>query len=152
MATIKTTYITYSCPKCKRQLYKAAAGSVDIGNPVLTCPKCQLSFRNPMKDEWFNYDKKVQAFLIPVLLPILMGGVMWLLTVIGDSGLEGDVMFVIGAAIGLIIGVVMVIMNLVKMLQSKKRMKSRSHLVKLLTMNIISMREFEALEKQADRD
>lgn len=152
MATIKTTTVTYSCPKCKRQLFCAPQNTYDIGSPILSCPICQLHFRNPMKDEWFNYSKKLQAFLLPALMPLMMGGVMWLLTAIGSSDLDPGAMLVLGGIIGLIIGVVIAVMNVVRIIKSKKRMKSRRYLSRLLSMNIITMADFEALEKSATQE
>ena len=140
MATIKTTYVIQSCPKCQKQLLKVMAGTTIIGSPLITCKKCGTTYKTNLRTEWYNYQPKYMLWLLPLLLTVSMLAVG---VVMGEPAIG-----VAAAIFGLLFGLGFTIKDLIRMIKSKKRMRDPKHLENLLLYGVISPAEYKTFTEK----
>lgn len=135
MASIKMQYVVQSCPTCKKQLLKVAAGSTLIGSPLLPCKKCGTTYRTTLRKEWYAYEPKWLVFIWPLLLPaaLFLTG-----TLMGDAAIG-----IFAALLGLLIGLCISGADLIRIIRSKKRMRDEAYLQKLLLYRAITPDEYD---------
>ena len=122
------------CPRCGSTLFEGAP-AVDIGSPIVRCPKCQCDYRNKYRVEWDAYPSKAMVYMkIPLLALIGMISA----SCVGGNG----ALVLICTLIFSIIGVFMSLSDVTKIVESKKRMKDPNHLKALLHYGVISMDEY----------
>lgn len=141
MASVKMAYIVQSCPYCGKQLLKVAAGSVIIGSPLITCKTCGHTYKTDLRVEWYKYPTKWTLWG----LPLIITGAMFLVGLFMGEPAVG----VLAAIFGLILGLCFTIKDVIRMLQSKKRMRDPKHLEALLAYNVISQEEYDQFTKNA---
>lgn len=141
MATIKTTYMIQSCPRCGRKLLKAPAGSTLIGSPLITCKGCSRTYKTSLRNEWYEYDHKATIFIVPAILPIIMLVVGMF---IGEPAIG-----VMAAIFGLIIALCFLIKDGIRIIMSLRRMKNTAYLNQLLQYGAISQQEYENFKQKA---
>lgn len=141
MATIKTTYIVQSCPRCGKQLLKVAAGATLIGSPLITCKGCGQTYKTNLREEWYEYEHKAMVFILPAVLPVIM-------LVVG-AFMEGMAIAVMAAIVGLIIGVCICMKDVIRIIKSTRRMRDMKYLDQLLQYNAITQREYEEFKNNA---
>ena len=141
MASMNVTYKIQSCSRCGKQLFKAPAGSVSLGSPLLTCKRCGISYVTDMRKEWVDYPVKGVFLLLPLIFPLI--GLITSL-IVGDEVI-GVITILFSSAIGLCYFLV----HLIQVLASKKRMKDSDYLTKLLSMGAISDADYQRYMEQA---
>ena len=141
MATIKTTYIIQSCPRCGKKLLKVAAGAVLIGSPLITCKGCGRTYKTDLRQEWYDYERKAMVFVVPAILPIIM--------LIVGTVMENLALAVMAAIFGLIISLCFIGKDVYRIIMSKRRMRDVKYLDQLLQYNAITQREYEEFKKSA---
>lgn len=141
MAHVKMTYVVQSCPKCGKRLLKVAAGGQIIGSPLLTCKGCGRTYKTDLRAEWYNYASKWTLWGIPL---IITGTMLLVGMLMGDPAIG-----IMAAFFGLIFGLCMTAKDLVRMLQSKKRMRDPQYLAKLLEYGLITADEYETFMRSA---
>ena len=143
MASVQMTYVVQSCPHCNKKLLKVAAGMYIIGSPLITCPKCDKTYRTDLRVEWYKYPTKWILWAMPLIMSgsILLGG-----TLLGEP-----VIGIVGAIFGLLLGLCFTIKDIVRMVKSKKRMKNPEYLTKLLLFGVISADEYKQFNNQVSK-
>lgn len=141
MAHVKMTYIVQSCPHCGKRLLKVAAGGQIIGSPLLTCKQCGRTYKTDLRTEWYNYPSKAMLWA----MPLIIAGVMLLVGMVMGEPAIG----VLAAIIGLIIGLCISFKDVVRMIQSKKRMRDPQYLDQLLQYGAITQSEYETFKRDA---
>ena len=141
MATIKTTYIIQSCPRCGKKLLKVAAGATLIGSPLITCKGCGRTYKTDLRQEWYDYERKAMVFVVPAILPIIM--------LIVGAVMENLALGVMAAIFGLIISLCFIAKDVYRIIMSKRRMRDAKYLEQLLQYNAITQREYEEFKKSA---
>lgn len=141
MASIKVKYVVQSCPKCGKKLLEQQAGTKTIGSPLITCKKCDTTYRTDLRVEWYKYEPKWSILIAPLLIPValLLAG-----TILGEPAVG-----IFAAIIGLFFSLFLCGKDLFRVLQSKKRMKDRDYLQKLLVFGIIGPEEYLKLNNDA---
>lgn len=135
MASVKINYTVQSCPKCDKKLLKVMTGTVLVGSPLITCKKCGDTYRTDLRVEWYKYPNKMTLFLVPLLIPV---GLLLTGTIMEDL-----VIGIMAAILGIFISLSLVIPELIRVFRSKKRMKDKAYLQRLLLAKEISMDEYE---------
>lgn len=135
------TYVVQSCPHCGKKLLKVAAGAYIIGSPLITCKKCGGICRTALRKEWYEYPTKWTLWALPVLIA---GGILLTGACMGEPAIG-----VMGAIFGLVLGLCFTVKDVIRMLKSKKRMRNREYLARLLMYDVISAAEYEQLMKDA---
>ncbi len=141
MATIKTTYMIQSCPRCGKRLLKVAAGSTLIGSPLITCKGCGKTYKTSLREEWYEYEHKATIFIVPAIIPI---GMLVVGMFMGEPAIG-----VMAAIFGLIIALCFLIKDGIRIIMSLRRMKDAAYLDQLLQYDAISQREYEAFKQKA---
>ena len=130
MATIKMNYLVQSCPICGKKLLKVAQGATLIGSPLITCSKCGKTYLTDLRVEWVDFPRKWQIWAIPLIVPSMM-------FVVGAI-MENAALGIMAAIVGLIIALFISGKDVVRMLNSKKRMKNPEYLSKLVAYGVIT--------------
>lgn len=141
MAHIKMTYIVQSCPRCNKKLLKVAAGSQLIGSPLLTCKTCGNTYKTDLRVEWYKYPQKWMLVGLPLIITAAMLLVGFLM---GEPAVG-----VMAAIFGLIFGLCFTVKDLIRMINSKKRMRNAEYLAQLLLYGVISPEEYETFMREA---
>ena len=141
MATIKTTYVIQSCPRCNKQLLKVAAGSTLIGSPLITCKGCSHTYKTSLREEWYAYGHKAVIFVVPILIPVAMFAV-------------GALMFepelgVMAAIFGLILALCFLMKDIIRIIMSVRRMRNAAYLDKLLEYGAIAQKDYDEFKQRA---
>ena len=137
MAAVKRKYIIESCPKCGHQLLKVSADSAEIGSPLITCPSCSTVCRTRMRMEWYHYDMKWMVYARPLIMTVVMIAVAFVL--------RRPEWAVGSGAFGFIIGLCIVLRDLGRINESKKRMSDPEYVKQLLQHGVINQSEYERL-------
>lgn len=141
MSGLKVPYIVQSCPKCGKQLLKVQAGTKMIGSPLITCKKCNITYRTDLRVDWYKYEHKWSLWIAPLLIPLI-------LLLVGTI-LEDFAIGIMAALFGLLFSFFLCGKELLRVVQSKKRMKNRDYLQKLLSFGAISTEEYLRLMREA---
>ena len=141
MAHVKMTYLVQSCPKCGKRLLKVAAGAQMIGSPLITCKGCGSTYTTDLRVEWYKYPSKWTLWG----MPLIIAGVMLLVGMLMGEPAAG----IMAAIFGLILGLCMTAKDIVRMLQSTKRMRNPEYLAKLLEGGLISPDEYATFMRSA---
>ena len=131
MATIKVPTVIQSCPKCGKRLMKGTPGTVAVGSPLLTCRKCGTTSRTDLRQEWCFCQSKWQVFLMPMIMalaPLLM------VPFIDDPA----VLVFAELFLFLPIAAVLLLLQLVRIMLSIRRMKNPEYIRKLCRYGVIS--------------
>ena len=142
MAHIKINETVMSCPKCGKKLLKVTTGSVLIGSPLIDCKKCGITYRTDLRTEWYKYPSKKAIFLIPALIPVVM---LLVGMFMGDPAIG-----VMAALFGVVFSVCYLAKDLIRIHQSKKRMRNKEYLHRLLMEQIISVDEYALFSQEAN--
>ena len=135
MSGITLTYIVESCPHCNKKLLKVVAGAYIIGSPLITCKKCGNTCKTDLRKEWYQYPTKWTLWAIPLVLSV---GILLTGVCMGEPAIG-----IMGAIFGLFFGLCFTVKDVIRMIKSKKRMRDREYLEKLLRYQIISRAEYE---------
>ena len=141
MAHITINETVQSCPICGKKLLRVVTGGVLIGSPLITCKKCGTTCRTDLRVEWYKYPAKKGIFIIPALIPVAMLLVCMLM---GDPA--GGVM---GALFGGVFSICFLTKDVIRILRSKKRMRSKEYLQRLLIAQILSTDEYIQFLREA---
>ncbi|MBP3540650.1 MAG: hypothetical protein J6K72_02360 [Clostridia bacterium] len=140
MANIKMQYLVQRCPSCKKEVCRCPVGGEKLGPKIVKCKKCGLEMPTQLQVEWYEYKTKWLVFALP-FLAAAMGFVVGLF--MGEPAI-GVMAAIFMALIGLVISGV----NIVKMLLSKRRMKNREYLEKLVKYQLITEDEFQSFMQE----
>ncbi|MBQ8653389.1 MAG: hypothetical protein IJ507_00495 [Clostridia bacterium] len=141
MATIRMRYMVLSCPNCHTRLLKVPAGTTIIGSPLLQCKSCGRTYRTDLREEWYKYGQKWQL----IGIPLIAAGVMLLVGALMENLAIG----ILAAALGFIIGLYITLKDVVRMIKSKKRMRSAAYLKQLLAYRAITPEDYERFMREA---
>ena len=139
------TYIVQSCPRCGKRLLKVAAGSVEIGSPLLKCKQCDATYTTDYRKEWVDYPHKTMVFTLPFLLP----AVGFFVSIFMGKG--NTALAVMTAGFLFVIGLGFFIKDFIKILASKKRMKDPDYLMELLSKGVIGENQYKTYIENANR-
>lgn len=141
MAHIKVYETVMSCPKCGKKLLKVTTGSVLIGSPLIDCKKCGITYKTDLRVEWYKYPTKKIIFVLPALIPImlLLVGIF-----MGDPAIG-----IMAALFGVVFSVCFLAKDLIRIYQSKKRMRNQEYLQRLLMAGMISLDEYTRFSQEA---
>lgn len=134
MATVKVTYVVQSCPRCGTKLLKVPAGGQIIGSPLITCKKCNNTYRTDLRVEWYQYKQKWLVFALPLILAAFLL-VFCMLMADVETG-------VLGAILGFVVGLCISGRDIVRMIRSKLRMRKPEYLKQLAEYGVISEEEY----------
>lgn len=137
MASVKMQYMVQSCSKCGKKLLEVPAGGTIIGSPLITCKKCGITYRTQLRVEWYKYEPKWMVFSLPLILAALL---MLVGTIMSDAAIG-----IMAAIFGLLIGLCISGRDIIRMLQSKKRMRDANYLRQLLQFQVIELDEYGKL-------
>ena len=141
MAHITINETIQSCPRCGKKLLKVTTGSVLIGSPLITCKKCGTTCRTNLRAEWYKHPAKKTVFVVPAILPF---GLLLLGLFVGDPETA-----IFTALFGVIFSVCFLTKDVIRILLSKKRMRSKAYLQRLLMAQMISMDEYAQFSMNA---
>ena len=133
---------TQNCPKCGKQLISVSTLMIELGSPLIVCPRCGKTNYTKLRREWYNYPDKDVLWLIPLVLAIGIGGLI-------DYEFEtpGLLVCVPIILLAIIFGGVM----MVRIAGSKKRMRDPEYLAELLRWRIIRQEEYEEFMRNAQQ-
>jgi len=145
MAHVKISETIQSCPRCGKKLLKVTTGAVLIGSPLITCKKCGVTYRTDLRVEWYRFPQKWTIFALPAIIAavILLMGFLFMVKS------EEDILIVILVAFfGFFVGLCFTVRDVIRMLQSKRRMRDAAYLQRLLQFGVISREEYAQLCSQ----
>ena len=140
---VQAKWRTQDCPQCGTQLLSfatALTGGVEIGSPLIVCPKCGKTSYTKMRREWYNYPNKDLLFFIPLVMAVGIYAIAG-----SEFGPLGKVMGAIVLAISVGCG----IFEAISIAKSKRRMRDPEYLSELLRWQIIRQEEYEAFMRDA---
>lgn len=143
MASYKVVTTTFSCPNCRRELFKTENAAVHVGKPFMHCRVCDIYIPNQYSQEWYCFRGKWSFYLLPVIFFLIS-----LITALVCKA-PGTPSLLIGC-FGFLIGLIVMLCQLPRITASKKRMRSKEYLNLLNSLNLIAPEDYRSFCEKAD--
>jgi len=143
---VHVKWVSQNCHGCGTKLISAAGGGltggVEIGSPLVVCPRCGKKSYTRMRTEWYNYPNKDLLWFILPVTALGLGVIIW-----NENGLPDILLGAAVAAIALGFGAA----EWVRIAKSKRRMRDPEYLAELLRWRIIRQEEYEGFMRDAQK-